>query len=166
MDDLDNVMTWVNDPEVTAYFAKIGHITRSYEEGYLEKLLASKTDIVFSILVDGDYAGQCSINQIDHTSEKGRIFMVLTRKYQGRGLARTVLNHLLHEAYMRYDLYKLWLIVRQDNEKGRYLYRRCGFSQLCVLENEYKVDGVRLNMIMMELQKPDYIRWHKPQTSI
>ena len=47
---LDGVMSWINDPEVTFYFANLsGEITREQEKAYLRVLLTSQTDKIFSI---------------------------------------------------------------------------------------------------------------------
>jgi diamine N-acetyltransferase len=161
LEDVEKIMTWVNDPEVTAYFATMGNITKEQEIAYLSTMLASKNDRLFSIFVDDDYAGQCSINQIHWPSQTGRIFLVLTKKFQGRGLAAKVIAELLRVAFEDLKLNKIWLIVREHNERGRYLYKRCGFETEGLLREEYKVNDNFVNMVRMSILAKEYHLWYK-----
>ncbi|NQT49822.1 GNAT family N-acetyltransferase [Candidatus Kuenenbacteria bacterium] len=162
-EDVDNIMTWVNDPEVTAYFATMGNITRTRDQeiAYLSTMLASKNDRLLSIFIDDEYAGQCSINQIHWPAFTGRFFMVLTKEFQGRGLAPKVIFQLLKVALEDMGLNKIWLIVREDNEKGRHLYKKCGFETEGVLREEYKIDDEFINMVRMAILAKEYRRWYK-----
>jgi RimJ/RimL family protein N-acetyltransferase len=147
--DLDNIMLWVNDPEITFYFARMGHITRKEEEKFLTSILASRNDIVYSIFVDNTYAGQCSINQIDWTAEIGRMFLVLTKEFQGQSLASPVIQELINKAFSEHSLFKIWLIVREENTKSQSIYMRSGFKFEALLRKEYKVNGIRYDMVRM-----------------
>jgi len=49
-DHLDGIMTWVNDPEVTFYFADLSRrITREEEARFVRDLIASDKERIFSI---------------------------------------------------------------------------------------------------------------------
>lgn len=158
--DIDNIMTWVNDPEIAEYFAGLGDISREQETAYLEKILASDYDRLFSIFVDGQYAGQCSLNQIYWQAGNARLFLVLTKEFQGRGLAQKVIAEILCRAFDEIILNKVWLIVREKNEKGRHLYRRAGFETEGVLREEYRVKGEFVNMVRMAILAKEYRQWY------
>ena len=52
-------MTWINDPEVTFYFARLGRkISRSEETRIVRGLIDSKTDRIFSIFEGESYVGR------------------------------------------------------------------------------------------------------------
>jgi len=74
LNDVDHIMTWANDPEVVKnlqHFDK--KFTKEDEIAYVNKLLNSKNDFVFSIF-DGDrYIGQCGIHQIAWENKLGRL---------------------------------------------------------------------------------------------
>ncbi|MBI5077481.1 GNAT family N-acetyltransferase [Candidatus Falkowbacteria bacterium] len=160
LSDIDNIMTWVNDPEIAEYFASLGNITREQETEYLEKMLASANDRLFSIFVDGVYAGQCSLNQIHWPSRNARLFLVLKKKFHGRGLAREVIAAVLRIAFDELALNKVWLIVREKNEKGRHVYRKAGFETEGVLREEYRVKGKFVNMVRMAILEREYRQWY------
>ena len=66
MNDLDNMMQWVNDPDVIGNFANFKMpISRDDERKYLENMLASDTDKAFAVENgDGEYLGNVGIHQI------------------------------------------------------------------------------------------------------
>ena len=68
VDDLDAVMTWVNDKEVVGNLAVFAGapITREQERAWIERVTASPEDRVFSIFAaeDGRYLGQVGLHQI------------------------------------------------------------------------------------------------------
>ena len=58
LDDVDAIMTWVNDPEVVRNFATMGQITREQEVAFLQKTMASQEDRLYAIVsADGRYIG-------------------------------------------------------------------------------------------------------------
>jgi diamine N-acetyltransferase len=153
-------MTWVNDPEITAHFATLGNISQTQETTYLIKMLQSPNDRLFSIFVDGEYAGQCSLNQIYWPAGNARLFLVLKKEFQGRRLAQKVIAKILQRAFDEISLNKVWLIVREANEKARHVYRRAGFETEGVLREEYCVEGRFVNMVRMAILERDYRRWY------
>ncbi len=157
MDHLPLVMTWANDPEVMGYFATHQNlITEEEEARYLAKILASPTDRVWSIfhVETGEYLGQCSINAIYWPARNGRIFMALGRPAQGKRYASHILEALKTKAW-EMGLHKLWLIVREENEKARAKYDRAGFRDEGILRDEYFVRGKFYNMVRMGCINPN-----------
>ncbi|MBI5064762.1 GNAT family N-acetyltransferase [Candidatus Woesearchaeota archaeon] len=95
MSDLDNVMTWVNDKEVTKNLAKFNKkITKSQEKKFLKNLLKSKTDKVFSIEDENHtYVGQVGIHQIYWPAKNGRLGIIIGNKNAwGKGHASKALK--------------------------------------------------------------------------
>lgn len=158
-DHLPLVMTWVNDQEVTQYFAqRQERIEEEEERGYLERLIASKSDRAFSVFAgpdgpDGDseasYVGQCSINQIYWPAKNGRVFLVTRRSMQRQGHGAAALAALVAHAFGPLDLHKLWLIVRRDNRRAQAMYLRAGFEFEGVLRDEYCVGDRFFDMVRM-----------------
>ena len=159
--DLPNIMTWVNDPDITHYFATMSNITLEEEEAYLAKMFASNNNRLLSIFVDNEYAGQCSINQIYWPARNGRLFIVLTKQFQHRGLAPRVLEALLRYAFDVMKLHKIWLIVREDNERSQFIYQRAGFSVEGVLRDDYFVNNQYYTMIRMAVLDWQFRQWSR-----
>lgn len=86
VDHVPLVMSWVNDREVTQYFANLqAAVTEEEERRFVAALVASEEDRAFSIFDGEDYLGQCSINKIYWPARNGRVFIALRRDVQGRG---------------------------------------------------------------------------------
>jgi diamine N-acetyltransferase len=155
LEHLDHVMTWVNDHEVLAYFAgRQTDIGVSEERRYLEGLIASPDDRVFSVFDGEAYVGQCSVNQIYWPARNGRLFLVIRRELQGRGYGSSALRRLVDLAFTELDLHKLWLIVRRDNRDAQSLYLRLGFDFEGVLRDEYRVKDRYHDMVRMSRMAP------------
>ncbi len=160
LEHLDHVMTWVNDREVMQYFAnRQTEITAEEERRYLATLLASKTDIAYSVFAsDGGYVGQCSINQIYWPARNGRLFLAVTRAQQHKGFGTAALRALIERAFDKHGLHKLWLIVRRDNRDAQATYVKLGFEFEGVLRDEYHVldrfhDMVRMGLLATSLDR-------------
>jgi RimJ/RimL family protein N-acetyltransferase len=155
LDHLASVMTWVNDHEVMQYFAaRQTDITEDEERRYIAGLIASKTDRAWSIFEGDTYVGQCSLNQIYWPARNGRLFIVIARAHQGRGLGPRAVSLLLHHAWNELKLHKVWLIVRRDNRDALAMYTRLGFDFEGVLPDEYFVHGRFHDMVRMSVIEP------------
>jgi diamine N-acetyltransferase len=155
LEHLPHVMTWVNDHEVLAYFAgRQNDIGEDEERRYLERILASRDDRVFSIFDGESYVGQCSVNQIYWPARNGRLFLVVRRELQGRGYGSAALRRLMEIAWTELELHKLWLIVRRDNRDAQSLYLRLGFDFEGVLRDEYRVKERYHDMVRMSRLAP------------
>lgn len=155
LDHLPWVMTWVNDREVMQYFAgRQTEITLEEERRYLEGLLASKSDRAWSVFDGDEYVGQVSINQIYWPARNGRLFVVIRREHQGRGLGPRAVQLALARAWSELGLHKVWLIVRRDNRGAQAMYTRLGFDFEGVLRDEYFVQGRFFDMVRMSVLEP------------
>jgi diamine N-acetyltransferase len=152
---LPHVMTWVNDREVMQYFAaRQTTISEDEERGYLETLIASKNDHVYSVFAGAQYVGQCSVNQIYWPARNGRLFLAIAKAQQKKGYGRAALEALIARAWDELDLHKLWLIVRRDNRKAQAMYLEMGFDLEGVLRDEYFVHDRFHDMVRMAMLRP------------
>ena len=157
LDHLDGIMTWVNDPEVTFYFARLGRvITRDEEAEMVKRLIESETDVLYSIFEGDEYVGQIGLSHIYWPARNGRMGIMLCRRAWGRRIGRRAAHLLLHEAFGELGLHKVWLIVRSDNEKGRRIWSSIGFKEEGRLRDEYFVNEKYYDMIRFGLLAPEY----------
>ncbi len=151
-DDVDHVMTWVNDHDVMAYFAnRQSNISREDELAYLTALVASKNDRAYSIFAGDEYVGQCSVNQIYWPAKNGRLFVVINKNSQGKAYGPEAVRQLLTIAWSELGLHKVWLIVRRENRVAQAMYLKLGFDFEGVLADEYCVEGRYFDMVRMSI---------------
>ena len=85
--DIDNVMTWVNDPEVVKNFQNFDTpITREKELEKLDMFINGGNDKLFSIFrkYDGAYIGQCGVSQISWKNFLGRLSVIIKPEFRGQ----------------------------------------------------------------------------------
>lgn len=159
-DDVDHILTWVNDPEIVGNIAAFSgrEFTRDDELAYVRRTMASSSDAVFSIeeSASGRYLGQCGIHQIHERSKVARLAcIVAARGDMGRGYGTAAIRLVLDHAFGPLGLHKMWLMVFRHNERGRRIYGRLGFVEEGVLREEYYhqdgwFDMVRMSMLARE----------------
>ena len=159
--DLDHIMGWVNDPAIVGNFAAFSGkaFTREEEKAYIDKLLASPSDRVFSVerVADGHYVGQVGIHQIHAPSRVGRLACIIAKRAEmgrgyGTGAIRLVLDWAFHEA----KLHKVWLMCFKENSRARAIYQRIGFIEEGTLREEYLHAGVYHDMVRMSLLEREW----------
>src|SRR4051794_12537750 len=151
-DDVDHVMTWVNEPEIIGNIAAFSGqaFSRDDELAYIGRTLASTSDRVFSIIetTTDRYLGQCGIHQIHDRSKVGRLAcIVAARSDMGRGHGSDAIRLLVDHAFGPLGLHKLWLMVFRHNARGRRIYGKLGFVEEGVLREEYFHQGTWHDMV-------------------
>ncbi len=158
--DLDNIMSWVNDEEVIGRFNGFNdNITREQEQNYLEKMIASETDKLYSISTeDGVYLGQAGVHEIEANND-GRLALIIGNKeYWNKGCGQSAMEGLLDKAFNELKLERTWLVVLEQNKKARHIYEKIGFQQEEILKDYYQLGDQKLNMIKMSLHREEYAR--------
>ncbi len=160
MDDLDNMMGWVNDPEIIINFQNFDmHLTREQEQKFLEGILASESDKMFAVEDEnGFYLGNAGIHGISSKNRLGRLALIIGKKdTHGKGYGQSALKQLLQHSFEEYQLNKVWLIVMSENVKARHIYEKIGFVVEGRLEEEYADrNGNFHDMIRMRMLRKEY----------
>ena len=153
LEDIDNIMGWVNDPEVLAKFANFSPVTQEQEYKFLESLLKSPNDKTYTVEKDdGKYIGQVSINKIYWPAANGRLSVVIHPKMRGSGYIRDAIRLITNKAW-ELGLHKIWLMLRVDNIKGQELYKSLGFTREAILIDEYICPRTREYVDMVRMYK-------------
>lgn len=140
--DVDAIMTWINDPEITRNFAAFSEpISREQELAFIRRMRASRLDRLFAIErvgEDGPLIGTAGLHQIYWPARNGRLGLMIGRRTeQGRGLGQEALRLLVAYGFSRLGLHKLWLVHYADNGRMRHIAGKLGFQQEGVLRDEY-----------------------------
>jgi RimJ/RimL family protein N-acetyltransferase len=155
-DDVDDILTWVNDPEVVGNLAAFSGkpLTRDDELRWIEQVTASKADRVFTVRAADDerYLGQVGLHQIFWRSRVGRLAAVIARREEmGRGFGSAAIASLLDVAFGELDLHKTWLMIFSTNARSQRTWERLGFVHEGRLREEYFHEGDWHDMLRMSL---------------
>jgi RimJ/RimL family protein N-acetyltransferase len=161
--DVDDIMTWVNEPDIVGNLAAFSGepLTRDQELAWVRQIRASPSDRVFSIVAadDGRYLGQCGIHQIHPRSRVGRLGCIIARRDEmGRGHGSAAIRALLDHGFRALGLHKLWLMVFHHNVRSRGIYGRLGFVEEGTLREEYFHEGTWHDMVRMSLLAREWIK--------
>ena len=165
--DVDDILGWVNDPEIVGNIAAFsGHaFSRDQELAYIRQTLASRTDIVWSIeeAATGRYLGQTGLHQIHDRSKVARLACIIAdRADMGHGYGSAAIRAVLDHGFGPLGLHKVWLMVFATNARGRRTYGRIGFVEEGVLREEYFHQGGWHDMVRMSLLARE---WPRPARS-
>ncbi|MCO4747067.1 MAG: GNAT family N-acetyltransferase [Proteobacteria bacterium] len=139
-DDIDHIMAWINDPEVTKNFANMSErITREQEIAWLEWVMASDNDRLYAVEdLEGRYLGNAGIHKIYWPARNGRLGLVLgAADARGRGLGTQAMKLLVALAFEELGLHKTWLVHYKTNERMAHIATKLGFTTEGVLRDEY-----------------------------
>ena len=128
-DDIDEILRWINDPEVTGYLSMYRPVTRMAEEKWIDEISASDRDIVFIMeTLDGEYLGNIGLHSIDHVHQHAEMGIVIGRKDRwGQGYGSDAVRTLLRYGFNTLNLNKVWLRVQAGNQRAIRSYKSCGF---------------------------------------
>jgi RimJ/RimL family protein N-acetyltransferase len=158
--DVDNIMSWINDPDVTRNFASMGKtISRADELAFLERTIASDTDRLYAIEdADGNYIGNAGLHKIYWPAKNARIGVVIGEPgARGRGYGQQVLRLLCALAFMRLGLHKVWLIHFDTNARMAHIVNKLGFVYEGTLRDEYYTSKYH-DMLRHSLLESDFAR--------
>jgi L-amino acid N-acyltransferase YncA len=100
----------------------------------------------------GDVAGWASLNRFSHRCAHAGVAdlsVYVARDHRGRGLGSALVTALDADAKSR-GFHKIVLHALDQNEQGKGLYRKCGFSEVGVLREHSMLDGRYVDVIVME----------------
>lgn len=158
--DVDAIMEWINDPDITRNFAAFAEpISRAQELAFIRAMRASDADRLFAIEPAGGGAliGTAGLHRIYWPAKNGRLgLMIGQRDQQGRGLGQEAMKLLIAYGFERLGLHKLWLVHYADNQRMRHVAGKLGFVQEGVLRDEYFHGGRWHDMVRHALLAPHW----------
>lgn len=156
--DVDAIMGWINDPEVTRNFAGMSEtITREAELAYLDRMVASTVDELYAVVWEGRTIGTVGLHQIYWPARNGRLGVVLgVREARGRGLGTEALQLVTALGFEEHGLHKIWLVHYATNWRMMHLARKLGFLEEGWLRDEYFHRGAFHDMVRHALLEDEF----------
>lgn len=119
---------WRNDKEVFKYTGNTydNFISYKTELEWINRVINNSNEFRCAIEVDGKYVGNIYLTDIDEESAEYQIF-IGEKDYWGRGVAAEASRQILKYAFEKRGLKRVYLHVREDNERALRLYKKMGF---------------------------------------
>lgn len=160
--DIDDVMKWMNNEDVTKYLSQVGQVTsRESEQSYLSQVSHGndQTNKVFTIeTLRGEYLGQASMADIDYVNRHAELSLVIGRTdLHGQGYGSDSLRVLLRIAFSVLNLRKVYLRVISGNQGAIRVYQKCGFREAVRFHHHCFIHGQWHDDILMEAFREDFV---------
>jgi RimJ/RimL family protein N-acetyltransferase len=161
LSDLDALMTWVNDEEVTRNLAApmIYPLSRATEENYLSaNAVGNDAERRWAIeTLAGEYLGGISLMTIDWINRSAQVGIVIGSKPNwGKGFGTDAMRLVLRFAFDKMNLHRVWLNVYAFNVRGIKSYEKCGFRHEGVLREYRFLDGRYHDSLLMAILESEY----------
>ena len=163
--DLEEIMKWINNIEVTKYLSSfIFPVSRMEEEKYLEKMM-NRNDKQKNLVIEtkeGNYIGQITLDNIDWKNRNAELGIVIGNKeYWGKGYGTDAIKILLDHTFNEINLYKVYLRVFDYNQRGVRCYEKCGFKEEGRLRKGQFYGGKYYDVILMGILKDEFEKMEK-----
>ena len=158
--DLDHIMEWVNDPEVTRTLL-VGRypMTRQMEKAWLdERLKGSTSEVAFVIeTLAGEYLGGIGYLRILSLERHAELGIVIGRKSEwGKGYAREAMSLFVDYGFEQLNFNLIYLTVLPHNTRAHQIYASLGFKEEGRLRQRIYRDGEYFDLISMSLLREDW----------
>jgi diamine N-acetyltransferase len=159
---LPRLSVWFNDPEVRRGLAHRGVVNEDAETAWYERVTAAAgeprpSEIAFAIhdAADGELAGVCGIENIDHNFSRADFGIFLGQR-RGSGIGTDATRLVLDWAFTIIGLHNVMLESYEFNEQAIRAYERAGFRRIGVRRDAVRALGRRWDSILMDATAADF----------
>ena len=166
-EDLERILVWMNDREVTQYLAARYPISRPQEQGWLERVakMPPSDGLILAIetLAEARHIGTISLNSIGWEDRHATLGINIGEKdCWGQGYGTDAIITLLRYAFDWMNLHRVDLQVWSENPRAIASYRKCGFIEEGRLRQGYYQRGVHHDLVVMGVLREEFRKLHGP----
>jgi RimJ/RimL family protein N-acetyltransferase len=158
--DIDEILKWINNPEVTSNLILRYPVSRYQEEKWIERMLdgADERNKVFVIETkDKIYLGGIGLHNINWLDRNAEVGIVIGKKeYWNKGYGTDAMMTLLDFAFHQMNLHRVYLRVYDFNPRGIRSYEKCGFRKEGVSREDHYIEGRYHDTIIMGILKDEF----------
>ncbi|UYZ84534.1 spermidine N1-acetyltransferase [Entomomonas sp. E2T0] len=114
-----------------------------------DKHIHDQSERRFIIQSQAKPIGLVELMEINHIHRNAEFQIIIDPAYQGKGYASKATKLAMEYAFNILNLYKLYLLVDQENEKAIHIYSKLGFIKEGLLHHEFFVNGKYRDVIRM-----------------
>lgn len=122
-----------------------------------DKHIHDQSERRFILEHNGHKSGVVELVEINHVHRRAEFQIIIAPAHQGKGLASKAVKLAMDYSFSVLNLYKLYLIVDQENAKAIHIYRKLGFEEEGVLKHEFFINGEYRNTVRMCIFQHQYL---------
>jgi RimJ/RimL family protein N-acetyltransferase len=158
--DIEEIMRWINDPEVMENLLMRYPVSRYQEEKWIERALdeGNSRNKVFAIETkQGEYLGGIGLHAINWENGNAEAGIVIGKKeHWNKGYGTDAMMTILDFAFNQMNLHRVYLRVYEYNARGLRSYEKCGFRKEGILRDDRYAQGEYHDTIMMGVLKDEF----------
>jgi len=161
-EDINNIMSWVNNPEITNTLGNsfIYPKTRLGIEKFLNSVMENNSEIKGFVISDKktlEYIGQIDLFRFDWINRLVAMQIVIGNKtFQNNGYGSEAIMLLIDFCFNTLNLNRIELELYSYNIAAHKCYLKCGFKEEGILRDKVYRNGQYWNSILMSIIKSEY----------
>lgn len=156
---------WFHDSSVCKWNShSLFPYTKKQMERFIENIEGDGPDIIWAIFTIDKYKneqkhiGNCSLQSINWINRSAEIAFVMGDVAEwGKGHATEAGTFMLHHAFERLNLHRVWTGTVDDNQGMRRVAEKIGMQQEGIFREGVYVQGAFHNVIMYSILKGEYM---------
>jgi RimJ/RimL family protein N-acetyltransferase len=157
--DVDALLPWVNDPEVTRTLLIYRPMTREAEIEFIAQLAKSEQDVALGIVLKATdrLIGATGLNQVDTRSRQCQFGIFIGDKAEwGKGYGTEATRLITGFAFETLNLNRVWLHVTAENAAGIRAYEKVGYRREGVLRQALYKEGRYQDLVTMAILRDEW----------
>jgi RimJ/RimL family protein N-acetyltransferase len=162
--DLESIMEWVGDQEITGYLSGfINPVSKEMEREWVEQASRDPGRPLHDLRLvietnDGLYLGNIALHDINWRSRNAEVGILIGKKeYLGKGYGTEAMLLMLEHGFERLNLHRIILRVFDFNQRAIKSYEKCGFKKEGVLREDFFARGKYRDEIIMGILRREFL---------
>lgn len=161
--DVSKKVEWYNNSEITKFLHYEELFTYEGTLEWVKKLSFNKTryENIIEVIKDNQWipVGVVGLFEIDKKNKKAGSYITIGElKYQGLGIAKKAMLLILQDAFIKFNLNKVYAYTDSDNIKSQKLHEKIGFIKEGVLRQELFYKGKYIDRVYYSILKKEFLK--------
>lgn len=155
-EDLKFVHDLDNDASIMRYWFEEPYEAYVELVDLYDKHIHDQMERRFIIDKNSENLGLVELIEIDYIHRRAEFQIIIDPVNQGKGFGEMATRMAMDYAFQVLNLYKLYLVVDNENNRARHIYEKMGFEVEGILKHEFFINGSYRNATRMCIFQPQY----------
>lgn len=163
--DLERVVAWINDREVTQWLSARYPLSTAQEREWLDRVMkrpaSEGLSLAIETLADFRHIGTISIHPVSVESGNAELgIMIGDKDCWSRGFGTDAILTLLEFAFLEMNLHRVQLDALDTNERAIACYKKCGFIEEGRKRESWYQAGAYHDLVFMGVLREEFRASH------
>ena len=161
LEDAEPMLEWMTNPDIYKKMQFDGkNQTLEKCQKFIQHSWNDKKNLHYAITNSSEeYLGTVSLKNIDEENCNAEFAIVIMPSVMGKGIALVAMQKILEKAFYELGLSKVYLYVRNDNERAVKFYRKNQIRQEGCFRKHLFVDEEFKDVFWFAMLKDEYVGW-------